>query len=416
MMEVLEMDMKNFRKSGHFPSLVSAFLYFDVSFMIWVMCGALSLYITKDFGLTDTQKATMVAIPTLGGSLLRIPMGMLADRIGSKKTGIIGMFLTIIPLVWAWQLGTSLNQVYMFGLLLGIAGASFAAALSLASRWYPPQYQGLAMGIAGAGNSGTALATFFGPQLAKAYGWHAVFGMALIPLVIVIVIYAIIAKDSPNQSAPKTIMNYLGMFKFADTWWFSIFYSITFGGFVGFATYFSIFFYDVYGENAVAGGLTKIEVGYLVTITVIAGSLCRPIGGWIADKIGGMKFLTFLFSCITACAFLIATMPGSFLDMLMYTSVMMACLGMGNGSVFQIVPQRFPKDIGIITGIVGAFGGLGGFVLPKYLLGPLKQSTGTHVTGFLLVGCIVLLGTMVFYAVSRSWKRNWATADSGVNF
>jgi NNP family nitrate/nitrite transporter-like MFS transporter len=358
----------------------------------------------------------MVAIPTLGGSLLRIPMGMLADRIGSKKTGIIGMLLTIIPLVWAWQLGTSLNQVYMFGLLLGIAGASFAAALSLASRWYPPQYQGLAMGIAGAGNSGTALATFFGPQLAKTYGWHAVFGMALIPLVIVIVIYAIIAKDSPNQPAPKTIMNYLSMFKFADTWWFSIFYSITFGGFVGFATYFSIFFYDVYGEKAVTGGLTKVEVGYLVTITVIAGSFCRPLGGWIADKIGGMKFLTFLFSCITACAFLIATMPGSFLVMLLYTSLMMACLGMGNGSVFQIVPQRFPKDIGIITGIVGAFGGLGGFVLPKYLLGPLKQSTGTHVTGFLLVGCIVLLGTMVFYAVSRSWKRNWATADSGVNF
>jgi NNP family nitrate/nitrite transporter-like MFS transporter len=410
------METKKFRKSGHFPSLLSAFLYFDVSFMIWVLCGSLSLYITKDFGLTDVQKATMVAIPTLGGSLLRIPMGMLADRIGSKKTGIIGMLLTIIPLAWAWQLGTSLNQVYMFGLLLGIAGASFAAALSLASRWYPPQYQGLAMGIAGAGNSGTALATFFGPQLAKAYGWHAVFGMALIPLGIVIVLYTIMAKDAPNQPAPKTIMNYFSMFKFADTWWFSIFYSITFGGFVGFATYFSIFFYDVYGEKAMAGGLTKVEVGYLVTITVIAGSLCRPIGGWIADRIGGMKFLTFLFSCITACAFLISTMPSSFLVMLLYTSVMMACLGMGNGSVFQIVPQRFPKDIGIMTGIVGAFGGLGGFILPKYILGPLKQSTGSHVMGFLVVGCIVLIGTLAFYAVTRSWKKSWATAESGVNF
>jgi NNP family nitrate/nitrite transporter-like MFS transporter len=409
-------EAKSFRKSGHFPSLLSAFLYFDVSFMIWVLCGALSLYITKDFGLTDVQKATMVAIPTLGGSLLRIPMGMLADRIGSKKTGIIGMVLTIIPLIWAWQLGTSLNQVYMFGLLLGIAGASFAAALSLASRWYPPQYQGLAMGIAGAGNSGTALATFFGPQLAKAYGWHAVFGMALIPLGIVIVLYAILAQDAPNQPAPKTIMNYLGMFKFADTWWFSIFYSITFGGFVGFATYFSIFFYDVYGEKAIPGGLTMEEVGYLVTITVIAGSLCRPVGGWISDKIGGMKFLTFLFSCITACAFLIATLPSSFLVMLLYTSVMMACLGMGNGSVFQIVPQRFPKDIGIMTGIVGAFGGLGGFVLPKYVLGPLKQSTGSHITGFLLVGCIVLICTLTFYIVSRSWKKSWATAESGVNY
>jgi NNP family nitrate/nitrite transporter-like MFS transporter len=410
------MDAKGFRKSGHFPSLVSAFMYFDVSFMIWVMCGALSLYITKDFHLTDTQKATMVAIPTLGGSLFRIPMGLLADRIGSRKTGIIGMLLSIIPLLWAWQMGTSLNQVYAFGILLGIAGASFAVALSLASRWYPPQYQGLAMGIAGAGNSGTALATFFGPQLAKAYGWHAVFGMAIIPLVLVMIVYIIFAKDSPNQPAPKTLKDYLSMFKFADTWWFSIFYSITFGGFVGFSTYFSIFFYDVYGEKAVTGGLTTVQVGYLVTITVIAGSFCRPIGGYIADKIGGMKFLMILFTCVAICAFAISSMPSSFLVMLLFTSVMMACLGMGNGSIFQIVPQRFPKEIGVVTGIVGAFGGLGGFILPKYLLGPLKQSTGTHVTGFLVVGCIVLVGTMIFYAVSRSWRKSWATSESGVNF
>jgi NNP family nitrate/nitrite transporter-like MFS transporter len=366
--------------------------------------------------LTDVQKATMVAIPTLGGSLFRIPMGLLADRIGSRKTGIIGMFLSIIPLLWAWQAGTSLNQVYVFGILLGIAGASFAVALSLASRWYPPQYQGLAMGIAGAGNSGTALATFFGPQLAKAYGWHAVFGMAIIPLLLVMVVYFIFAKDSPNQPAPKTIKDYLSMFKFADTWWFSIFYSITFGGFVGFSTYFSIFFYDVYGEKAISGGLTAVQVGYLVTLTVIAGSFCRPIGGYIADKIGGMKFLMLLFTCVAICAFAISTMPASFLVMLLFTSLMMACLGMGNGAIFQIVPQRFPKEIGVVTGIVGAFGGLGGFVLPKYLLGPLKQSTGSHVTGFLLVGCIVLVGTMVFYAVSRNWKRSWATAESGVNF
>jgi NNP family nitrate/nitrite transporter-like MFS transporter len=410
------MEVKEFRKAGHFPSLLSAFLYFDVSFMIWVMCGALSLYITKDFNLTDVQKATMVAIPTLGGSIFRIPMGLLADRIGSRKAGIIGMVLTILPLMWAWQAGTSLNQVYIFGILLGIAGASFAVALSLASRWYPPQYQGLAMGIAGAGNSGTALATFFGPQLAKAYSWHAVFGMALIPLGLILLFYIIFAKDSPNQPAPKKIGDYLSMFKFADTWWFSLFYSITFGGFVGFATYFSIFFYDVYGEKAMAGGLTKVEVGYLVTITVIAGSFFRPIGGYIADKIGGMKFLMVLLVCVTACSFLIATMPKSFLVMLLFTSVMMACLGMGNGSIFQIVPQRFPKEIGVVTGIVGAFGGLGGFILPKYVLGPLKQTTGSHVTGFLVVGCIVLIGTLAFYTVTRSWKKSWASTESGVNY
>ena len=173
------MDMKTFKKSGHFPSLLSAFLYFDVSFMIWVLCGAVALYITNDFGLTDAQKATMVALPLLGGAILRIPMGILADRIGCKKTGIIGMIITIIPLLWGWLGGNSLNEVHAIGLLLGVAGASFGVALPLAGRWYPPQYQGMAMGIAGAGNSGTAIATFFGPRLADVYGWHSVFGLAL---------------------------------------------------------------------------------------------------------------------------------------------------------------------------------------------------------------------------------------------
>ncbi|MUT67927.1 nitrate/nitrite transporter [Paenibacillus sp. NEAU-GSW1] len=410
------MDAKSFRKAGHTPSLLSAFLYFDVSFMIWVFCGALSLYITKDFGLTDTQKATMVAIPILGGSFFRIPMGILADRIGSKKTGLIGMAITIAPLMWGWLGGTSLLQIHWIGFLLGVAGASFAVSLSLASRWYPPQYQGLAMGIAGAGNSGTALATFFGPQLAQAYGWHNVFGMAIIPLVIVMIIFALIAKDAPNSEAPKTLKDYTSVFRKADTWWFSLFYAVTFGGFVGFANYFAIFFYDVYGDAAVAGGLTKVQIGYLVTITVIAGSFFRPIGGWIADKIGGMRFLTMLFAVVTLSLFAISTMPGSYLVMLLYTSIMMACLGMGNGSVFQIVPQRFSKEIGIVTGIVGAAGGLGGFLLPKYILGPLKESTGSHVAGFLVIACIVMVTTLIFYAVTRSWKKSWATTNSGVNF
>ncbi|RED59228.1 MFS transporter [Cohnella lupini] len=409
------MKAEGFRKSGHFPSLLSAFLYFDVSFMIWVFCGALSLYITKDFGLTDTQKATMVAIPTLGGSFFRIPMGILADRIGCKKAGLIGMSLSLIPLAWGWLGGSSLVQVHTIGFLLGIAGASFAVSLSLASRWYPPQYQGLAMGIAGAGNSGTALATFFGPQLAQYYGWHTVFGIAMIPLVLVLIIYAVLVKDPPNAPAPKSMKDYLSVFKFMDTWWFSVFYAITFGGFVGFASYFSIFFYDVYGDSVNSGGITKIQVGYLVTITVIAGSFFRPVGGWIADKVGGMRFLLMLYGLVSLCAFAIATMPSSFVVMLIYTSFMMAALGMGNGAVFQIVPQRFPKEIGVITGIIGAAGGLGGFLLPKYVLGPLKESSGSHVTGFIVVGCIVFATTLIFYAVTRSWRKSWVTSASGVN-
>ncbi len=410
------MEIKSFRKAGHFPSLLSAFLYFDVSFMIWVMCGALSLYITKDFGLTDIQKATMVAIPVLGGSLFRIPMGILGDRIGNRKAGIIGMLLTMIPLTWGWLGGDTIDQVHWFGLLLGIAGASFAVSLSLASRWYPPQYQGLAMGIAGAGNSGTALATFFAPKLAEAYGWHAVFGFALIPLTLILFVYMFLAKDAPNQPAPKKLSDYLSSFKHGDTWWFCFFYAVTFGGFVGFANYFPIYFYDVYGDKAIVGGLTKVEVGYLVTLTVIAGSFFRPLGGYIADKIGGMRFLTILFAGVSLMSFAIAYVLSTpalntFGFMAILTSMLMAMLGMGNGSIFQIIPQRFQKEIGVVTGIVGAAGGLGGFALPKYILGPLKQSTGAHITSFMVIGIIVLVSTAIFYAMTVMWRRSWASRE-----
>lgn len=410
------MEIKSFRKSGHFPSLVSAFLYFDVSFMIWVMCGALSLFIADDFGLSDSQKATMVAIPLLGGAILRVPMGILADRIGSKKAGIIGMIVSMIPLFMGWLGGNSINQLYAIGLLLGMAGASFAVALPLASRWYPPQYQGLAMGIAGAGNSGTALATFFGPKLASSIGWHAVFGLALIPLTLVLIGYSIMAKDSPSQPAPKRLSDYLTMFRYADTWWFALFYAVTFGGFVGLSSYFSIFFYDIYGDGNMNGGLTKVQVGYVVTITVIAGSFVRPLGGYIADKVGGMRFLQVLFAVISICAFVVSTIPDSFILMLIVTSIMMACLGMGNGSVFQLVPQRFPNEIGVVTGIVGAAGGFGGYLLSNNLLGPLKESTGSHVMGFLVLASIVGMVTFAFYAVTRSWRKSWANHQSGVHF
>jgi MFS transporter, NNP family, nitrate/nitrite transporter len=410
------MDLSAFRKAGSSKTLLSAFLYFDVSFMIWVLCGAVALYISADFKLNDAQKALMVSIPTLGGALLRIPMGMLADRIGAKLTGLIGMGITVVPLLWASLAGTTFAQALGFGLLLGIAGASFGVALPLASRWYPPEYQGLAMGIAGAGNSGTALAAFFAPQLAEHFGWHAVFALAIIPLSIVFLVFALLAKDAPNRPPPKKFTAYLTIFNQLDTAWFSLLYMITFGGFVALSTYLGIVFYDIYGDKALAGGITRVQVGYLVTVTVIAGSFFRPVGGYLADNLGGMRLLRGLFLVITVCAFLVATVPPSFYVMLAITSVMMACLGMGNGAVFQLVPQRFKNEIGVATGVIGAAGGLGGFALTNFVLGPLKQMTGTHAAGFVTVALIVFVALLIFLAVSSAWRKGWAAATETVRF
>lgn len=225
--------LRSFMKSGHLPTLISSFCYFDVSFMIWVMVGSTAAFIVQDFGLSPAEKGLMVGIPVLGGSLLRIPMGLLADRFGGKRMGVIGMILTVIPLVWAWLYGNSLSDVQAFGFLLGIAGASFSVALPLASRWYPPEHQGLAMGIAGAGNSGTVLATMFAPRLAASYGWHDVFGLALIPLLIALIVFIIFAKDCPKAPKPQNLSQYLAIVKIKETWIFSFFYSLSFGGFVG---------------------------------------------------------------------------------------------------------------------------------------------------------------------------------------
>lgn len=401
----MKMKISELKKSGHAPSLLASFLYFDISFMIWVLLGALGVYITKDFGLSPAEKGLIVAIPILGGSFFRIVLGFLTDRIGPRKTAIGGMLVTMIPLFWGWLFGESLAELYLIGILLGVAGASFAAALPMASRWYPPHLQGLAMGIAGAGNSGTLFATLFGPRLAESLGWHNVMGLALIPLTIVFIIYILIAKDAPSQPEAKPLKEYFNVFKITDTWYFCILYSVTFGGFVGFTSFLSIFFVDEYG-------LTRIRAGEFVTLCVIAGSFFRPVGGFIADKIGGVKLLMFLFIGLTICMFGI-----SFLYSLTAVTILlfigMLFLGMGNGAVFQLVPQRFSKEIGFITGIVGAAGGVGGFLVPN-ILGTLKQITGTYATGFLVFSAVGIVALLILGLAQLSWRKTWVLGKNSV--
>ena len=390
------MNLRGFRCAGHTPTLFSAFLYFDISFMVWVLLGALANSIVPEFGLSDSQKGLMVAVPLLGGAMLRLVLGVLTDHIGARRTGILGMALTIIPLLMGWLWADSFSKVLLVGLLLGVAGASFAAALPLASRWYPPRYQGLAMGIAGAGNSGTALATFFGPRLAQAWGWHAVFGLALVPLLLTLVVFLTFAQDSPRQPAPQPLAAYAEVLRLRDTWWFCLFYAVTFGGFVGLTSFLNVFFLSQYG-------LTKIQAGNSATLCVMAGSFLRPLGGYLSDRLGGIRMLTILYLGVGVMMLHLSALPPlAWGTLLLFAS--MGLLGMGNGAVFQIVPQRFSKEIGVVTGIVGAAGGIGGFFLPN-LLGSLKQITGSFSGGFLtfgLVGCFGCAAALAY--ASRSWQ------------
>jgi NNP family nitrate/nitrite transporter-like MFS transporter len=377
-------------------------MYFDISFMVWVILGPLGPFIGEAYKLSPAQKGMLTAVPLLGGSFFRLILGAMTERIGGRKTGLIGLGLTLIPLILGWQAAQSFNQFLAVGVLLGVAGASFAAALPLASAWYPPEYQGLAMGIAGAGNSGTLFATLFAPRLAAAFGWRTVFGFAMIPVVIVWALFAILAKDAPRKTKPKSLGEYVEVLKVGDAAWFCFLYSLTFGGFSGLVSFLPTFFRDQYS-------LSKVTAGDLTTLVVIFGSFLRPVGGMISDRVGGYRMLLVLLGGIAISLGGVATLPpvAVAVGMLIFA---MGMLGMGNGAVFQLVPQRFPAQVGLLTGLVGAAGGFGGFMLPN-ILGTLKGSTGTFGTGFAVVSSLMACGFGALLYLGPVWRRQW-TSDS----
>ena len=318
----------SFWKAGHTPTLLSAFLYFDLSFMVWVLLGPLAVQIASSLHLTPAQKGLMVATPVLAGALLRIVMGVLVDQIKPKMAGLIGQIIVILSLLTAWLHGIeNFQQALMLGIGLGFAGAAFAVALPLASRWYPPEHQGTALGIAGAGNSGTVFAALFAPALAVAYGWENVFGLALIPLGIAMLVYIIFAKDAPDAPAAKSLSQYLAILKDKDAWWFMFFYSVTFGGFVGLASSLTIYFNDLYSLGAV-------KAGYCTAACVFAGSLVRPLGGMIADRIGGIRTLMTMYVLAVILLIVMSFGQATYQTALMIIIPTMAILGMGNGVVF----------------------------------------------------------------------------------
>jgi NNP family nitrate/nitrite transporter-like MFS transporter len=416
------MNLADFKKAGHWPTLLAAFLYFDISFMAWVSLGPLMIYVTKEMHLPVEDKLSLVAIPVLGGALFRVPLGLLADAIGSKITGIAAQVVLIfaVSLVVVFGL-TGPIAIVLFGIALGLGGASFAVALPQAGRWYPPQYQGVVMGIAGAGNMGVVLDTLLAPWIAETYGWRAVYGVLLALMCIVLGVYAFAAKDAPGAKTTIGLADYAKMLRDADSLWFMFFYFITFGGFVGLASALPLYFTTQYHASGVAAGL-------MVAFIVACGSGFRPVGGYIADRIGGVKTLSALFVIVSACYFATAflpqgpapSMPATDWNLLQLPAIAFGavalfslgvlCLGMGNGAVFQLLPQRFRREIGAMTGLVGASGGLGGFFLAKTLAFS-KGATGAFTGGFLFFGCLALLGLIGLIVVKTRWRTTWGAVS-----
>ncbi len=383
--------------SGHPPTLFAAFLYFDFCFAIWVLNGAMSPFLSDAFHLTPAQIGLMVSIPTLAGALMRFPLGVLSQYIGRKTAAIVEMSLIIVAMLYGWLFVHSFGDVLAMGVLLGIAGASFGVALSLGAGWFPKQHKGLAMGIAGAGNSGTVIALLAAPPLARAYGWHAVYGFAALFMLLPLLVMVLLAKEPPDQDH-QTLSEHVACLWQADGWAFNLIYIITFGGFIGLSTFLPGFFY-------VQFGVSKVAAGQLTMLAALMGSAVRILGGWVSDRIGGVLTLSVVLVAAIG-VFLSLTAAPSLTTTTLLFMVCFALLGTGNGALFQLVPLRWPNNTAVASSMIGEVGALGGAVLPN-VMGLSKQWTGNFGPGFLIYAAFtatVFLGLRLF---QRRWTRTW---------
>ena len=420
---------KDLKGQGHAPTLFMSFLYFDMSFMVWTMLGPLSTEITEALALTGHimtagEKATLLSLPILSGAILRILLGFGVDKLGAKMTAMMSQVVVIVALLTAYFMGDGItyNALLFVALGLGFAGASFAVALPQAGQWYPPKLQGVVLGIAGAGNIGVVIDFLFAPKIAEIWGWASVFGVGAVMSIIVLIAYAFIAKNAPEsvyKANPKKLKDYVKLLRDKDTWWFSLFYAISFGGFVGFAGYMKVYLMSTYQADMSAFGTdilneenVKVVAGYFGALCIFAGAILRPVGGAIADKLGGVKSLYIFFGVVILLAVLNASMTLPFGIAILVLFLIMANLGMANGAVFQLVPQRFAKDIGIMTGIIGAAGGFGGTALIQ-TLGWSKGAFDGYSAGFMIFAAVVLLALGGISIVKTRWRTTWGVSAGG---
>jgi NNP family nitrate/nitrite transporter-like MFS transporter len=384
-------------KSGHPPTLFAAFLYFDFCFSIWVLNGAMGPFLTEAFRLTPVQTGLMVSVPTLAGALMRFPLGVLSQYIGRKNAAIVEMGTIIVAMLYGFLFVSSFSDVLAMGVLLGIAGASFGVALSLGAGWFPEEHKGLAMGIAGAGNAGTVIALLVAPPVAQHFGWQSVYGFAALVMFIPLLVMIFMAKEPPDI-AHQSLKEHLACLWQRDGWVFNLIYIITFGGFIGLSTFLPSFFFAEFH-------VTKVEAGWLTMLAAIMGSGIRVVGGYAADRIGGILALTVVLMGTAVTLLLLSFAPSLVLTTLLFM-VCFACLGAGNGALFQLVPLRWPNNTAVAGSMIGEIGALGGAILPN-AMGFSQQYTGGFAVGFVFYTLFTLVVVGVLLAMRGTWTSTW---------
>lgn len=387
-------------KRGAGRALFFSTTAFAVSFAVWGLISALAPTFTQAYQLSATEKSLMIALPVLLGSLGRLPAGMLADRYGGRKIFAAMLVLAAIPAALI-GLSTSYAQLLVLGLFLGLAGTTFPVGVGFTSKWFSGEKQGSALGVYGMGNIGQSVAVFGAPVLAAALGaWRPVFFVFAALSLIWGVVFYLFARDAAQTAEPKTLSENLSVLKRSPlAWVLSLFYFLTFGGFVALAIYLPTLLRDQFA-------LTPTDAGARTAGFVLLATLMRPVGGWLADRTGGARVLLLVFASVAGFGFLMsyAWMP----------TFTVGALGLGNGAVFKLVPQYFPKETGTVTGLVGAFGGLGGF-FPPLMLGVIRDATGSYTLGFVFLALFALMCLAVNYLVLLRRKDGAEEAAVALN-
>ncbi len=364
-------------RSGHWPSLAGAWLHLTVSFMVWLLIGAMSIALAQDLQLSDQQVAWLVALPLLGGAGLRMLAGWSADWVGARLTAFVILLAELAALLWGWLGVSGYHEALVFALLLGVAGASFAVSLPIAGRAYPPAAQGLVLGLAASANVGTVLILFLAPRWAAVMDWHQVCAvMASIVVVTLVLFMFLVPKRQSNvrSSRAEWWRAAAELIRRRSAYWLCFLYAVTFGGFVGFCSLLPLLLHDLFQLDAVMAGTIAAVCG-------LFGSLIRPMGGYVADRLGGLRTLYYALPVIVGSLVAVTSpsLPVAVAMMVLATGAM----GFGNGAVFQLVAEWFPKDIGLASGVVGAAGGFGGFLLP-IVTATMKGFTESYDTGLWL--------------------------------
>ncbi|MFT3812176.1 MAG: MFS transporter [Acidovorax sp.] len=393
-------NLRDFHRSGHAPTLWASFLYFAFSCGIWVINGAMAPFISETYQLTPAQKGLMLSIPIFAGAFMRFPLGVLAQYIGRKKATLVEMGGIALAMGFGYFFVNSYHDLLAMGVLLGIAGASFGVALSLGAGSFPPRYKGLAMGLVGAGNVGTAVCALAAPLLAQRFGWQSVYGFAALGIAIPMAVMIAFAQEPPDVDRHSSFRDHIACLFEKDGWAFSLIYAVTFGGFIGLTTFLPSYFYDQFS-------VSKVQAGQLTMLAAFLGAALRICGGWLSDHWGGVNTLTVVL-CVTAVSLVLCGLAERSLPATMLLFLLcFAALGAGNGALFQLVPLRWPLTTAVAGSMIGEIGALGGGLIPN-AMGLSRQYTGTYLWGFVLFAACAGAMLALLRLMQIRWTRTWA--------